>query len=150
MAAAVKDISINTLIGAGSLVRGELNVSGFVRIDGDLDGNLQASGRVIIGENSRIRGDVRGQMVTIGGIVEGNVIAPEGVDILPSGMVLGDVLTKKLTVAESVLLHGYCFAVNDSEKFDKACFAWNNRRAAANSGYETPGNGNSGNRESPF
>ena len=134
MPATLKDISINTLLGAGSVIRGDLAVSGFARVDGDIDGSFEASGRVIIGENSRIRGDVRGQAVTVGGVVEGDVIAPEGVDILSTGAVIGDVITKRLSVAESVLLHGYCFAVNDQARFEEACFARNNRKAAARYG----------------
>ena len=130
MPGAVKDISINTLLGAGSKICGDINVSGFARIDGDIDGSLQAVGRVIIGENSRIRGDVQGQIVTIGGVVEGDVIAPEGVDILSTGAVIGDIITKRLSAAESVLLHGYCFAVNDQARFEEACFVRNNRKAA--------------------
>lgn len=131
MPAQAKDISINTLLGAGSSIRGDLNVSGFARIDGDIDGSIQATGRVIIGENSRVRGDVQGQIVTVGGVVEGDVIAQEGVDILSTGTVIGDIITKRLLAAESVLLHGYCFAVNDQARFEEACFARNNRKAAA-------------------
>ncbi len=130
MPVSIKDISINTLLGSGSLIRGNLSVSGFARIDGDIDGSLQATGRIIIGENSRIRGDVHGQIVTVGGVVEGDVIAPEGVNILSTGAVIGDIITKRLSVAESVVLHGYCFAVNDQERFEEACFARNNRKAA--------------------
>lgn len=137
MISSVKDISINTLIGAGSFIHGDMNIAGFVRVDGDIDGDLKASGRIIIGEGARIRGDVQGQIVTVGGIVEGDVVAPEGVAILSSGMVVGTVLTKHLSVAESVLLHGYCFAVNDQERFDAEYFKYNNRKALANSRYSS-------------
>ncbi len=128
MASSGKDIAINTLIGAGTMVKGDLNVSGFVRIDGDLDGNLDASGRIITGENSRIRGDISGQFITVGGVVEGDIIASEGVHILSSALVIGDIITKRLYVADSVLLHGYCFAVDNQEKFEEACFTRNNRK----------------------
>ena len=40
MALRFDDISINTLIGNGSFVQGDLKVNGFIRIDGDIDGNL--------------------------------------------------------------------------------------------------------------
>lgn len=49
------DVSINTLVGPGSVIRGELSVAGFVRVDGDLEGNLETTGRVIVGERARIR-----------------------------------------------------------------------------------------------
>ena len=36
------DISINTLVGSGSFVKGDMKVNGFIRIDGDIDGNLSS------------------------------------------------------------------------------------------------------------
>ena len=131
MPLSIKDISVNTLLGAGSKISGDVSVSGFARVDGDIDGSLNATGKVIIGENSRIRGDVQGLIVTVGGIVEGDVVAPEGVHILSTGAVIGDIITKRLSAAESVLLHGYCFAVDDQARFEEACFARSNRKAAA-------------------
>ena len=58
MAVSSDDININTIIGPGSAVYGDLRVAGFVRIDGDIDGDLDISGRVIIGEHARIRGNI--------------------------------------------------------------------------------------------
>ena len=40
MAFRIDDISINTIIGGGSAIKGNLKINGFVRIDGDIDGNL--------------------------------------------------------------------------------------------------------------
>jgi len=124
-----EDVSINTIVGPGSYIRGELKISGFIRIDGDIDGDIETPGRVIIGESARIRGDVRSLVITIGGVVQGDVVAPEGVTILSTGMVLGNVLTKRLQVEDSVVLNGRCFAVNDQESFDAALSEYNNRQA---------------------
>lgn len=130
---APSDVSINTLVGPGSFIRGELQISGFIRIDGDIDGNLESTGRVIVGENARIRGDVRSVFITIGGVIQGDVIAPEGVTILSTGMVLGTVLTKKLQIEDAVILNGKCFAVNDQTRFDSALSEYNNRKALESS-----------------
>ncbi len=128
-----EDVSINTLVGPGSFIKGSLKIAGFIRIDGDLDGSLETNSRVIVGENARIRGDVRAQVITVGGIVQGDVVAPEGVTILSSGMVWGSVITKKLVVEDSVILHGACFAVNDQERYEAALSEYNNRKALADS-----------------
>jgi len=64
------DVSINTLVGPGSVIRGELSVAGFVRVDGDLEGNLETTGRVIVGERARIRGTVRCRIITVGGVIQ--------------------------------------------------------------------------------
>lgn len=127
------DVSINTIVGPGSVIRGELKISGFIRIDGDIDGNLDVSGRVIVGENARIRGDVFSQLITIGGVIQGDVVAPESVTILSTGMVLGSVLTKKLQIEDTVILNGKCFAVNDQVRYDKAVSELKNRKALESS-----------------
>lgn len=132
---APEDVSINTIVGLGSFIRGELHISGFIRIDGDLDGNLDTGGRVIVGENARIRGNVNALVITVGGVIQGDIIAPEGVTILSTGMVLGNIITKKLVVEDSVILNGTCFAVNDQARFDATLSEYNNRRALSNSAF---------------
>jgi cytoskeletal protein CcmA (bactofilin family) len=128
-----EDVSINTLLGPGSFIRGEVKITGFVRVDGDLDGNLETSSRVIVGEDARIRGNIRSRIITVGGVVQGDIIAQDGVHILSTGMVIGDVITRKLQVAESVILNGSCFAVDNQERFEEAVSKYNNRKALRSS-----------------
>ena len=78
----IDDISVNTIVGPGALISGNITVSGFLRIDGDIDGNIQTMGRVIIGEEARIRGNIRAASVSVGGIVQGDIIAPDYVVVL--------------------------------------------------------------------
>jgi len=125
----IDDISVNTIVGPGALISGNVTVSGFLRIDGDIDGNVQTKGRVIIGEEARIRGNIHAASVSVGGIVQGDIIAPEYVVILSSGMVIGSVLTKKLRVDDDVILHGFCSATGDQTDFEEAEKKYSNRQA---------------------
>lgn len=134
----VDDVSINTLVGSGTTIRGELSVAGFVRVDGDIDGDLETTGRIIVGERARIRGTVRCRIITVGGVIQGDVVAPDGVTILSSGTVLGSVITKKLQVEPDVILHGSCFAVNDEQQFGEALSGYNNRQAMRRSSRAAP------------
>ena len=125
----IDDISVNTIVGPGALIAGNVTVSGFLRIDGDSDGNVQTQGRVIIGEDARIRGNIKAASVSVGGIVQGDIIAPDYVVILSSGMVIGSVLTKKLRVDDNVILHGFCSAIGDQNSFEEAEKKYSNRQA---------------------
>ena len=125
----IDDISINTIIGPGAMITGNVTVSGFLRIDGDIDGNVQTQGRVIIGEEARIRGNIRAASVSVGGVVQGDIIAPDYVVILSSGMVIGSVLTKKLRVDDDVIPHGFCSAAGDQNSFEEAEKKYSNRQA---------------------
>lgn len=129
MAFITDDISINTFIGAGSSVTGDLKIAGFMRIDGDVDGNLDISGRVIIGEKARVRGNVNAQTAIIGGVVEGDIVASDGVQLFATATVLGDVITRHLKVAENCLLQGQCISVADESAYEEAVKDWQNSRA---------------------
>lgn len=122
-------ISINTLIGPGSFVQGNISIAGFIRIDGDVDGDIETTGRVIIGEKARIKGTIRALTIIVGGIVQGDIIAPENVHILSSALVIGSILTKKIIIEEKVVYSGACFAINDTSKFEAALATYNNKQA---------------------
>ena len=119
MALKVDDISINTIIGKGSAISGNLRINGFVRLDGDIDGNLETDGNVIIGDNARIKGDVKAKSVIVGGIVVGNILAQESAKLLSNSAVLGDVISRKVQVEDKATFHGHCISIKDEEQFQK-------------------------------
>lgn len=119
------DISINTFVGLGSSVSGDMRISGFTRIDGDVDGNLEISGKVIVGEKSRVRGNITAKSAIIGGIVEGNITAPDKVQLFATAAVIGDIATRRLELADNVLFQGHCIALSDPAEYDEAVLQWN-------------------------
>ena len=114
------DISINTFIGSGSAVSGNLKIAGFVTIHGDLDGDLEATGKVIVSEDARIRGNITAKSAIIGGVVEGNVTAPDFVQLFQTASVVGDISTRKLVLEDGVLFHGHCISLSDEEEYQEA------------------------------
>lgn len=130
----IDDVSINTIIGPRAFIKGNLNISGLMRIDGDIEGDIFSDNRIIIGEKARIKGNVYAHSVIIGGLVNGDIIAPGSVVILPSGMVIGDAITTKIRIDENVVFDGFCFAVNNHEEFEKAKTNYANKRGLSFSG----------------
>ena len=120
MALRIDDISINTIIGNGSAISGNIKVNGFVRIDGDIDGNLETDGNVIIGENARIRGDVKAKSIIIGGIIQGNVYAVDSAKVLSEAAVIGDIISHKVQIDDMALFHGHCISLKDDQSYEKA------------------------------
>ena len=119
MALRIDDISINTIIGSGSAISGDIKVNGFVRIDGDIDGNLETDGNVIVGENVRIRGDVKAKSIIIGGIILGNVHAVESAKLLSNAILIGDVISHKVQIDDTALFNGHCISIKDDNEFTK-------------------------------
>ena len=119
MALRVDDISINTIIGKGSAISGNMKVNGFIRVDGDIDGSLETDGNVIVGENARIRGNLIAKSVIFGGIIKGNIKASESVKILSEAAVIGDVLSRKVQIDGSAIMHGHCISIKDESEYGK-------------------------------
>lgn len=120
------DISINSIIGNGSSIRGDIKINGFMRIDGDLEGNLETTGNVLVGENARIAGNITARSITVGGIIKGNVVAPEQVHLLPSSVVIGDIQTRRFQADENVIVHGHCISLSDETEYESASAEWEN------------------------
>jgi len=110
------DISINTLLGTGSFIRGNVHVNGFVRIDGDIDGDLDTDGAVIISEKAKIKGNLKAKSAIIGGIVLGDISAREGVKLLSTSAVIGNIITRKIQMEDEVIFHGHCISISDEER----------------------------------
>lgn len=117
MAFLTDDISINTIIGAGSAVSGDVRANGFIRVDGDIDGNLDSTGNIIIGNKARINGNINALSTVVGGIVIGDIYAPNGIKLLSSSAVIGNICTKNLEIEENVIFHGHCIALRNEEEF---------------------------------
>jgi cytoskeletal protein CcmA (bactofilin family) len=120
MASHRNDFSINTIIGPNSSVSGNLEIGGFIRIDGNVRGDVTAQGRVVIGEDARMRSNISGTAVTIGGVVRGNVLASERLTVLSSGLVIGDVITRRIQADEGCLIHGRVQVCLTEESWNQA------------------------------
>ncbi|GHV95019.1 cell shape determination protein CcmA [Spirochaetia bacterium] len=114
------DFSINTIIGPNTSLAGNIESGGFTRIDGSIRGDVNAKGRVVIGERARMKSNVSGTAITIGGVVYGNVIASESLVILSTALVLGDIITRRIQADEGCLIHGKVMVCSDDASWTRA------------------------------
>jgi cytoskeletal protein CcmA (bactofilin family) len=114
------DFTLNTSIGPGTWVRGDIESAGFTRIDGSVEGDVRARGRVVIGEQARMRGNISGTSITIGGVVHGDIQASERIVILSTGLILGDIVTRRIQADEGCLIHGKVVVCQTGEQWERA------------------------------
>lgn len=129
MGSTTKASIINSIVGPGTLVRGDFEVDGSVRVDGVVRGTLKARGRVVIGENARLQSDVYGTKVIIGGIVKGNVFASEGVSLLSSALILGDIVSPQVKLEEGTFVQGLIMASGSEGNWQDHMKRWQERRS---------------------
>src|SRR5687768_5449126 len=94
-------------IGKSVVIKGELNGSEDLTIEGHVEGTIQLRDHVLtIGTNGRIKAQVFAKAVVVLGEVTGNVNASEKVDIRDNGSVDGDIASPRVAIAEGAHFRG--------------------------------------------
>jgi cytoskeletal protein CcmA (bactofilin family) len=104
-----------TIIGPTTSLQGHLKAEGTMRIDGGVEGAVEASGNVLVGQGGRVQGNVSGQNVLVAGVVKGNILAAQRLEIVATGRVLGDITVRALLIEEGGLFRGQSIMRDDSQ-----------------------------------
>ncbi|MDR0723662.1 MAG: polymer-forming cytoskeletal protein [Endomicrobium sp.] len=115
---------VNSIVGEGTKLNGELDLNGLLRIDGDFTGKIKTNGKVLIGKNGRAKCTITASTVVVGGAIKGDIYSSEKVVILSSGIMIGNVFSPRLIIEEGVIFDGNCIISNSAgekqeEKFVK-------------------------------
>jgi cytoskeletal protein CcmA (bactofilin family) len=101
---------IDSLIGAGTTVSGDIAFSGGLRIDGKVIGKVTTldnqPGTLVISEQARIDGEVRVSHVVVNGAVSGSLIANDYLELQASARVNGDVAYRMLEMHFGAIVEG--------------------------------------------
>lgn len=98
---------VNT-IDAHTAIQGDLKAGGDIRIDGTLTGNLICEGKLIIGPQGTVDGDVVCVNAAIEGNFIGNLIVKEMLTLQATANVKGDVKATKMAVLGGCQMNGTC------------------------------------------
>ena len=96
---------LETIVGDGTRVAGQVSAKGTIRIDGILEGDVDADW-VVVGETGKILGNIRSRGVVVGGSVAGNIEAAETVELMRGAKMTGEIRAPKLSVSEGAFFEG--------------------------------------------
>lgn len=95
---------VNSLIGQHSLFRGDVEVDGLVRIDGDYLGTVKRASRVLVGASGRADAVFHAKVVVIGGAFNGTIYASERIVVLAGAVALGSMYAPRILVEPGAIL----------------------------------------------
>jgi len=104
-----------SMLSSDLTIEGKIEGSGHVRIAGRFKGDIQVQGNVTIEQGANVTGEVKADMVIIGGELNGNIDAGSRVELLSTGILNGDLKAGSLTVAAGSRMRG------------RAEFGWNEK-----------------------
>jgi cytoskeletal protein CcmA (bactofilin family) len=106
-APAPRTAAVESLIAAELTIEGKISGAGDVRIAGRFKGDVQVDGNFRIDSGARLEGQVRAGVVVVGGELQGNIDAAKQVDVLATGIIVGDVKAASITVAAGSRMRGH-------------------------------------------
>lgn len=90
----------------GVSIKGSVKFGGELMIDGKVDGTITSGGRLTVGKNAHIKGEIKTRSVVVYGTVEGNVTAVERCELHSGCTLRGDIEAPRLVVDEDATFLG--------------------------------------------
>ncbi|MDH6355672.1 cytoskeletal protein CcmA (bactofilin family) [Dysgonomonas sp. PH5-45] len=100
--------SMHNVLSAGTVLTGNLVTGDDIRIDGTVEGNIVCSGKVIVGTNGNITGDIECNNLDLMGKVQGNVLCSELIILRSSSRLEGDLKIKIIEIEPGAVFSGTC------------------------------------------
>ena len=106
------EVSSINLLGAGTVVKGEIKLNGDFRIDGVFIGSINCKGKVVVGNTGVVEGEIICQNADFSGEVKATVKVAELLTLKESAKFTGDITTNKLAIEPGAKFSGQCVMDN--------------------------------------
>lgn len=101
---------IDTLIGAGTVIEGNITFSGGLRIDGEVRGNVCAAGdhpgTLVISEHARIDGEVAVPHLVVNGTINGQIRSSDSLELQSRARIAGDIDYSSIEIHLGAIIQG--------------------------------------------
>lgn len=95
-----------SIIGPGMKVTGDCRSEGTLRIEGTVEGTVQAGKAVVVGKDGVVDGDISTQDAVIGGRVTGSIVAESRLELQATCVVEGEIEAKRIKLEEGGTVNG--------------------------------------------
>lgn len=93
---------------AGTSIEGDVSSQGDIRVDGILKGNINISGKLVVGEKGHVEGEIKCSNANVSGHLKGKIEVSELLALQATAHVNGEVVTNKLSVEPGAEFSGSC------------------------------------------
>lgn len=93
-------------VGEKLSIKGEIVGEGDLELAGRFEGIVNVNGRVVVGERAEVDADISASNIVVGGKVRGNLSATGRVEILPQGILTGNLKSGSFAAADGALVKG--------------------------------------------
>lgn len=98
----------------GTEIKGTFNSDSNMRVDGKIDGSIDITGKLVLGVNGYIEGDIICENAEIEGTFKGNIKVKSFLSLKGTAKIYGDILTQKISVEPGAVFTGNCVMGGDN------------------------------------
>ena len=129
--------SVGSVIAADMKITGECRAEGALRVDGTIEGTLQAEKSVVVTRTGVVRGQLAGPDIVVAGTVDGAIACSGRLELEATGIVTGELRCPSLRVGDGAKLNGLVVAGAQAADRSGAVAARPARRAVEESAVRT-------------
>ncbi|MGM0611876.1 MAG: bactofilin family protein [Bacteroidota bacterium] len=96
------------ILDSGTVIKGDLESTGRLRIDGKIVGSINSKEKIILGQTGYVEGEVQCKNAEFSGKVKGKVVVEELLSLQASARLDGEVFTKKLAIEPGAVFNANC------------------------------------------
>jgi cytoskeletal protein CcmA (bactofilin family) len=116
----IKDGSLSGFVGSGTVITGEASFKSMLRVDGRFSGRIQsAGGALIVGSGGQVDANIEVAVATIHGIVTGDIIASDRIELGRAAKLTGNIQTPSLMIEQGAVFEGSCKMTQPKAAIDK-------------------------------
>lgn len=105
----IKDGSLSGFVGSGTVITGEASFKSMLRVDGRFSGRINsAGGALIVGSGGQVDANIEVSVATIHGIVNGDIIASDRIELGRAAKLTGNIQTPSLMIEQGAVFEGSC------------------------------------------
>lgn len=99
---------LHNTLAAGTMVKGNIITETDFRLDGNVEGDVQCNGKIVIGPKGKVIGNILSTNAEILGEVEGSVQISEKLILKSTSIITGDITTQTLEIEPNAHFNGIC------------------------------------------
>jgi len=105
----IKDGSLSGFVGSGTVITGEASFKTMLRVDGRFSGRIASTGgNLIVGSGGQVDANIEVAVATIHGIVTGDIIASDRIELGRAAKLTGNIQTPSLMIEQGAVFEGSC------------------------------------------
>ena len=103
-----ENTTVVNMIGGGTTIKGDISSKGDIRVDGKLKGSVTTEGKVVLGKDGVIEGDVVCISADISGTINAKITVSQLLSLKSTAKLNGDIITNKLSIEPGASFTGSC------------------------------------------